>query len=74
MLTKRFSFVIATFACFVIATSAVAASPSTPEDRVGLSKDLIYFVFPDRYLNGDTSMTNSLVMTLEIQPSFMAAI
>ena len=55
MLTKRFSFVIATLACFVIATSAVAASPSTPEDRVGLSKDLIYFVFPDRYLNGDTS-------------------
>jgi glycosidase len=23
--------------------------------EVGLSKDLIYFVFPDRYLNGDTS-------------------
>ena len=23
--------------------------------KVGLSKDLIYFVFPDRYLNGDTS-------------------
>ena len=55
MLTKRISSVIATFACLVFATSAVAASPLMSEDRVGLSKDLIYFVFPDRYLNGDTS-------------------
>jgi glycosidase len=55
MLTKRVSSFVAIFVCLVFATSAVAASPSIPEDRVGLSKDLIYFVFPDRYLNGDTS-------------------
>ena len=55
MLTKRISSVVATLACLVFATSAVAASPSAPSDQVGLSKELIYFVFPDRYLNGDTS-------------------
>jgi glycosidase len=55
MLTKRISSVVATLACLVFATGAVAASPSTPSDQVGLSKELIYFVFPDRYLNGDTS-------------------
>ena len=55
MLTKRISSFVAIFVCLVFATSAVAASPSIPEDRVGLAKDLIYFVFPDRYLNGDTS-------------------
>ena len=55
MLTKRISSVVATFACLVFATSAVAAAPAVPQDRVGLAKDLIYFVFPDRYLNGDTS-------------------
>ena len=55
MLTKRIGSVVATLACLVFATSAVAASPSTPSDQVGLSKELIYFVFPDRYLNGDTS-------------------
>ena len=55
MLTKRISSVVGTFASLVFATSAVAASPALPQDRVGLSKDLIYFVFPDRYLNGDPS-------------------
>jgi alpha-amylase len=55
MLTKRISSVVATLACLVFATGAVAASPTTPSDQVGLSKELIYFVFPDRYLNGDTS-------------------
>lgn len=55
MLTKRISSVVATLICLIFATSSVAASPSLPSDQVGLSKDLIYFVFPDRYLNGDTS-------------------
>ena len=58
MLTKRVNFVVAIFASLVFATTAVAASPAVPEDRVGLVKDLIYFVFPDRYLNGDTSNDN----------------
>jgi len=55
MFTKRIAPVVAAFACLVFATSAVAVSPAVPEDRVGLAKDLIYFVFPDRYLNGDPS-------------------
>lgn len=29
--------------------------PAADPVKVGLSKDLIYFIFPDRYLNGDTS-------------------
>jgi alpha-amylase len=58
MLTKRIASVVAALACLVFATSAVATSPTVPKDRVGLSKDLIYFVFPDRYLNGDTSNDN----------------
>jgi alpha-amylase len=58
MLTKRVNFFVAIFACLVFATTAVAASPAVPEDRVGLTKDLIYFVFPDRYLNGDASNDN----------------
>ena len=37
----------------VIPYSATAQEVSQPS--VGLSKDLIYFVFPDRYRNGDTS-------------------
>lgn len=37
----------------IIPTSAVAQQISDP--RVGLSQDLIYFVFPDRYRNGDAS-------------------
>lgn len=60
MFTKKFQLLFATIACAIlvttaVATTSVAATPSIPADRVGLSKDLIYFVFPDRYLNGDTS-------------------
>jgi glycosidase len=40
-------------AALVIPTSATAQQVAEP--RVGLSRDLIYFVFPDRYRNGDTS-------------------
>jgi len=37
----------------LIPTSAIAQDVKGP--KVGLTKDLIYFVFPDRYRNGDTS-------------------
>ena len=37
----------------LIPTSATAQEVKSP--KVGLSKDLIYFVFPDRYRNGDVS-------------------
>lgn len=34
---------------------SMAVETSRSEARTGLDKDLIYFVFPDRYINGDTS-------------------
>jgi alpha-amylase len=55
MLNKKLRLLIAVIASFIVATSSVAATPVAPTDQVGLAKDLIYFVFPDRYLNGDTS-------------------
>ena len=55
MLNKKLRLVTAVIASIVLATSSVAATPVAPSDQVGLAKDLIYFVFPDRYLNGDTS-------------------
>jgi glycosidase len=48
---------ITALSLFFISTS-FAAPPSIDPVKVGLSKDLIYFVFPDRYLNGDTSNDN----------------
>lgn len=59
MLNKKFLLAVAILASFLFATTSVAAPTTTlPSDQVGLSKDLIYFVFPDRYLNGDTSNDN----------------
>ena len=41
---------------FLALTSAsYASSPLSNTPRVGLSSDLIYFLMPDRYKNGDTS-------------------
>lgn len=39
----------------LITLVSFATEPSIEPSRVGLAKDLIYFVFPDRYLNGDPS-------------------
>lgn len=58
MLNKKLHLAIALLASFIFASTSVAASPTVATDQVGLSKDLIYFVFPDRYLNGDTSNDN----------------
>ncbi|MFM8153885.1 MAG: hypothetical protein ACKN8Y_11375, partial [Polynucleobacter victoriensis] len=52
---KKLHLAIALFASIVFAGASVASPAAVPADQVGLSKDLIYFVFPDRYLNGDTS-------------------
>ena len=38
-----------------LTTPTSVASPEIDNAKVGLTKDLIYFVFPDRYQNGDTS-------------------
>lgn len=41
---------------FLISTTVTSVAELKIESvKVGLSKDLIYFVFPDRYLNGDIS-------------------
>jgi glycosidase len=55
MLNKKLRLPVAVIASIIFASTAVAATPAIPADRVGLTKELIYFVFPDRYLNGDTS-------------------
>ena len=55
MFNKKLGLLLATCLTVALATTSFAASPVQDESHVGLSKDLIYFVFPDRYLNGDTS-------------------
>ncbi len=55
MFNKKLGLLLATCLTAALATTSFAASPVQDESHVGLSKDLIYFVFPDRYLNGDTS-------------------
>ncbi len=55
MLNKKLHLFVAIFASTIFAGTSVAAPSALPADQVGLAKDLIYFVFPDRYLNGDTS-------------------
>ena len=54
MLKKYLSLLTAIAILSGIAITSVAAQESNSV-KVGLSKDLIYFVFPDRYQNGDTS-------------------
>ena len=52
---KRLTLFFATTFFLIFATTSFAAAPAVDPVKVGLSKDLIYFVFPDRYLNGDAS-------------------
>ena len=51
---KRLVLFLVTSLLIGLATTSFAA-PVVDQVKVGLSKDLIYFVFPDRYLNGDTT-------------------
>jgi glycosidase len=55
MLRKKIGLALVTCLCFVFVSTSHAVTPEENSVKVGLSKDLIYFVFPDRYLNGDTS-------------------
>lgn len=55
MFNKKLGLLLATCLTAALATTSFAAAPSQDSAQAGLSKDLIYFVFPDRYLNGDTS-------------------
>jgi glycosidase len=53
---RRKGFLAVLTTIFLALTSvSFAASPSPNIPKVGLSSDLIYFVMPDRYKNGDTS-------------------
>ena len=52
---RRSLIFIASSLCLILTTNSFAAAPTSDSVKVGLSKDLIYFVFPDRYLNGDTT-------------------
>lgn len=52
---RRSLIFIASSLCLILTTNSFAAAPTSDPVKVGLSKDLIYFVFPDRYLNGDTT-------------------
>ena len=58
MLNKKLRLSVTVISSIIFASTAVAATPAIPADRVGLAKELIYFVFPDRYLNGDSSNDN----------------
>ena len=55
MINRKLGIFLATWLSVVVTTTSFAAPPVVDSVEVGLSKDLIYFVFPDRYLNGDTS-------------------
>ncbi|MDO8645160.1 MAG: alpha-amylase family glycosyl hydrolase [Candidatus Planktophila sp.] len=53
---KNKGFVVATISLLLlISATSFAAGPLIETPKVGLAKDLIYFVFPDRYLDGDPS-------------------
>ncbi len=52
---KRFTLFLVTSLLLAVASTSFASTPTVDTVKVGLSKDLIYFVFPDRYLNGDIS-------------------
>lgn len=55
---KRLAPLLVTVLSLLFISTSFAAPPIADPVKVGLSKDIIYFVFPDRYLNGDTSNDN----------------
>ena len=55
MIYKKLGLLLATCLTVALASTSFAVAPIQDPAQAGLAKDLIYFVFPDRYLNGDTS-------------------
>jgi glycosidase len=55
MIHKKLGLLLATCLTVTLVSTSFAVSPIQDPAQAGLAKDLIYFVFPDRYLNGDTS-------------------
>lgn len=52
---RRSIFAVLTTVFLALTSVSYASTPTPNIPRVGLSSDLIYFVMPDRYRNGDTS-------------------
>lgn len=55
MIYKKLGLLLATCLTVALASTSFAVAPIQDPAQAGLAKDLIYFVFPDRYLNGETS-------------------
>ena len=49
---------LALFVSIFLSLSTISFGASPNSTKVGLSQDLIYFVMPDRYRNGDSSNDN----------------
>ena len=58
MKTKLFISTLISVFLFLPALNQATANPITDVKRTGLDKEVIYFVMPDRYRNGDTSNDN----------------
>lgn len=54
---RKFALFLSVFA-LLLPTSSFASNESVDTYRTGLDKEVIYFVMPDRYRNGDTSNDN----------------
>ncbi|NBV12163.1 MAG: hypothetical protein EBS03_03375, partial [Actinobacteria bacterium] len=48
----------AVVAAFLLSSQSADANQAVDVKRTGLDKEVIYFVMPDRYRNGDTSNDN----------------
>ena len=57
MMRRNFALFLSVFA-LLLPTSSFASNESVDTYRTGLDKEIIYFVMPDRYRNGDTSNDN----------------
>jgi len=57
MMRRNFALFLSVFA-LLLPTSSFASNESVDTYRTGLDKEVIYFVMPDRYRNGDTSNDN----------------
>ncbi|MFZ4108366.1 MAG: alpha-amylase family glycosyl hydrolase [Candidatus Planktophila sp.] len=49
---------VALFICALLSISTLSFASTPASTKVGLSKDIIYFVMPDRYKDGDKSNNN----------------
>jgi hypothetical protein len=60
---------IALAVCIFLSLSTFSFADSPAKVEVGLSKDIIYFVMPDRYKDGDTKNGNLVTTSSEMPES-----